>query len=271
MVRASNVIRAARRRGVHKIMSLDCRVPKRSDKEIRQEAIATRCGYKTEHRRPVNIIRCLQSGWIPTRRGRKELVYEIVDDEQMGRDDGKTEFVDDKVIITVKRSVHQKALWGDGRSRMTLAHELAHGVMHYGVAMFRGTDAAGATELSRTNAAESAEHQAKVFASAFLIDDVVAASFSSPEEISTEFVVSLDAAAICFERLVEEAEHAQSAERVRLSNEEFQAKMRQATRQRQSQHEFHYNGDFCNVCGNATLIPMGVKLLCHTCGNISDP
>ena len=56
-------------------------------------------------------------------KGRKELVYEIVDDEQMERDDGKTEFLENKVIISAKRSVHQKALWGDGRSRMTLAHE----------------------------------------------------------------------------------------------------------------------------------------------------
>jgi hypothetical protein len=252
-------------------MSIDYRVPKRSDKEIRQEAIATRREYKTEHRRPVNIIRCLQSGWIPTRRGRKELVYEIIDDEQMGCDDGKTEFLENKVIIFVKRSVHQKALWGDGRARMTLAHELAHGVMHYGAPMFRGTGAVGTTELSRTNAAESAEHQAKVFASAFLIDDVVAAAFSSPEEISTEFVVSWDAAVICFDRLAEEAEHAQSAERVRVSNEEFKARMRQAMGRQHSQNEFHYTGDFCDVCGNATLIPMGVKLLCHTCGNITDP
>jgi hypothetical protein len=189
----------------------------------------------------------------------------------MGCDDGKTEFLENKVIIFVKRSVHQKALWGDGRARMTLAHELAHGVMHYGAPMFRGTGAVGTTELSRTNAAESAEHQAKVFASAFLIDDVVAAAFSSPEEISTEFVVSWDAAVICFDRLAEEAEHAQSAERVRVSNEEFKARMRQAMGRQHSQNEFHYTGDFCDVCGNATLIPMGVKLLCHTCGNITDP
>lgn len=251
-------------------MSIDYRVPRRSDKEIRQEAIATRREFKTEHRRPVNIIRCLQSGWIPTRRGRKKLVYKVVDDNQMGGDDGKTEFVESEVTISVKRSVHQKAVWGDGRARMTLAHELAHGVMHYGVPMFRRSDATGTTELSRTGAAESAEHQAKVFASAFLIDDTLAATLSSPEEISEEFVVSLEAAQICFERLAEEAEHAKSAERVRLSNEEFQTRMRDATAPSTSR-KFHYTGDFCVVCGNATLIPMGIKLLCHTCGDVSDP
>lgn len=244
-------------------------VPKRANKEIRAEALATKKFYKTEERRPVNIVRCLQSGQILTRRGRRKLIYNVVDDELMENRDGKTQFTADSVIISVKRSVHQRAVWGDGRARMTLAHELGHGVMHYGATMFRSTGAAGATELSRSNAPESAEHQAKVFASAFLIDDIVAAALSSPEEISTEFLVSLEAAEICFERLREEAEHSRSAERVRLSNEDFQNKMRE-TAGRRSIQEIQYTGDFCTACGNATLIPMGVKLLCHTCGDITD-
>jgi hypothetical protein len=245
-------------------------VPKRSNKEIRAEALAAKEFYKTEERRPVNIIRCLRSGHILTRRGRRKLVCNVVDDELMENRDGKTEFTADTVIISVKRSVLQKAIWGDGRARMTLAHELGHGTMHYGAPMFRSSDAVGATELSRSSALESAEHQAKVFASAFLIDDKVAGSLSSPEEISTEFLVSLEAAEICFERLREEAEHARSAERVLLSNEDFKNKMRDAIG-RQPKHEFQYTGDFCSTCGNATLIPMGVKFLCHTCGTVTDP
>lgn len=245
-------------------------VPKRSNKEIRAEALSAKKFYETEKRRPVNIIRCLSSGQILTRRGRRKLVYNVVDDELMGNRDGKTEFVADTVIISVKRSVHQKAFWGDGRARMTLAHELGHGVMHYGATLFRSSGAVGSTELSRTSPWESAEHQAKVFASAFLIDDKAAATHSSPEEISTEFLVSLEAAEICFERLMEEAEHARSAERVRLSNEDFQNRMRNAIGTRTKQ-EFQYTGDFCAICGNATLLPMGIKLLCKTCGDVSDP
>jgi hypothetical protein len=252
-------------------MSDDYLVPKRKNKEIRAEAWSAKKFCGTEKRRPVNIIRCLQSDQFLTRRGRKKLIYKTLDDELMGKRDGTTESTVDSVVISVKRSVHQKALWGDGRARMTLAHELGHGVMHYGATMFRNSDATGGTELSRASPSESAEHQAKVFASAFLIDDEVAASLSSPEEISTEFLVSLEAAEICFERLAEEAEHARSAERVRLSNEDFQNKMRHAHGRPPAQNEFHYTGDFCSVCGNATLIPMGIKLLCHTCGDISDP
>jgi Zn-dependent peptidase ImmA (M78 family) len=252
-------------------MSDDYFVPKRSNKEIRAEALGAKKFYETEDRRPVNIIRCLESGKILTRRRRSKLVYNVVDDELMEDRDGKTEFTADSVIITVKRNVHQKARWGDGRARMTLAHELGHGVMHYGATLFRKSGAAGATELSRSAPSESAEHQAKVFASAFLIDDKVAASLPSPEEISTEFLVSLEAAEICFERLAEEAEHAKSAERVQISNEDFQEKMRDAIGHKPLQKEPRYTGDFCAICGNATLMPMGIKLLCDTCGDVSDP
>jgi hypothetical protein len=198
-------------------MSDDYLVPKRKNKEIRAEALSAKKFYETEKRRPVNIIRCLQSGKILTRRGRKQLIYKVVDDELMEGRDGKTEYTAEAVVISVKRSVHQKAVWGDGRARMTLAHELGHGVMHHGPALFRNANATGTTDLSQTRASESAEHQAKVFASAFLIEDEVASRLSSPEDLSAEFVVSLDAAEICFERLVEEAEHAQQRESKRAT------------------------------------------------------
>ena len=245
-------------------MSEDYRVPKRSDRELRDEANQTKRAYNVARRWPINIIRCLESGWIPTRYGRKKLIYNIVDDVEMDGGDGRTEFTRDAVIISVKRSVHEKATWGDGRSRMTLAHELAHGVMHYGATMFRRSDAAGTTSLSKTSAAESAEHQAKIFASAFLIHDEVAATLASPEEISTEFLVSMEAAKICFVRLTEAAERALAAERVRRSNEAFQAAMRTPVK------AIAFTGDFCGFRGHATLIPVGAKFLCFTCGEASD-
>src|ERR1700733_6828031 len=56
-----------------------------------------------------------------------------------------------------------------------------------------------------------AEHQAKVFASAFLIHDEDATGMTA-EEISIEFGVSLEAAKICIDRLKRKAERATSAE-----------------------------------------------------------
>jgi hypothetical protein len=245
-------------------MAEDHRVPALSNREIREEASKTKHDYGAANRRPVNIVRFLESGSILTKRGRRKLVYNVVDDHEMGDCDGRTDFRADTVTITVKRSVHERAVWGDGRARMTLAHELGHGVLHYGAPMFRGTNASGPTELSQTSAFESAEHQAKVFASAFLIDDKVAATFDSAEQISVEFGVSLEAAEICFERLAEASERVESAKRVMRSNEEYQAVMRSPT------SALKYLGDVCGVCGNPTLVPMGVKLMCNSCGTISD-
>ena len=124
--------------GLQLTMSDDYYVPKRSNKEIRTEALGAKKFYETDNRHPVNIIRYLGPGRF-LREGGGNLVYNLIDDELMADHDGKTEFTPDSVVISVKRSVHQKALWGDGRARMTLAHELGHGVMHNGATLFRSS------------------------------------------------------------------------------------------------------------------------------------
>ena len=181
----------------------------------------------------------------------------------MGDDDGKTEFADNSVIISVKKSVHEKALFGDGRSRMTLAHELAHGVMHYGAPKFRGASAVGATGLSAGSALESAEHQAKVFASAFLVHDNQAAELKSAEEISTEFGISLQAAQIVFERLERESDRAKVSAHIARANEDIQQRFSAPVMKPKFLEEP------CVGCGQKTVCIVGVKLLC-LCGRLSD-
>ena len=128
--------------------------------------------------RPVNIGRILRSGKAPTLRGEKALIYELVDDAALGLKEANTEQVDlSSIKITAKRTIDFLASCGDGRARMTLAHELGHAIMHaeQGAVDHRAAGAIGATTLSKINASESAEHQAKVFASALLIHDKYAA------------------------------------------------------------------------------------------------
>jgi Zn-dependent peptidase ImmA (M78 family) len=244
----------------------DNRATRRSDKQCREIADRTKRYYGTERLRPVNILRILKSGRILTERGEKRLIYKVVDDRELGNKDGKACLANGEIEVTVRRSIDQKASWGDGRSRMTLAHELGHGVMHAteGTTSYRGAGAAGTTELSETRAPESAEHQAKVFASAFLIDDQVARTLGSAEDISTEFLVSLEAARICFERIKREIERAETAKRVERLNEEYQGRVRE------NAQPIHYVEDPCNHCGYATLVPIGIKFICHTCGNTCD-
>jgi hypothetical protein len=247
-------------------MSDDFRVNRRSDHQVRDRAYSTKVAYKTANRRPVNIIHCLQSGWVPTERGNKKLIFNVVDNSGLGDVAGRTEFKGDEVIVTVKRSVYDLAKVGDGRSRMTLAHELGHAVMHWGATMHRGTGAFGPTALSQISPSESAEHQAKVFASAFLIDDKVAAELGDAVEISVEFGVSLTAAKICLEQLAYETERAESAARVQQMSEEVKVKLLGKT---QADRPKYVDG-MCLGCGSKTVIPIGNKLLCDTCGHISD-
>jgi hypothetical protein len=151
----------------------DRRVTRRSNNECRGIALNTKAFHGIGRTWPVNIGRVLRSGKTLTLRGERVLIYEGVDDHLLGNKDAKTELIDGAIKITAKKSVDSQAAWGDGRARMTLAHELGHAVMHAteGAIDHRATGAAGTTTISKSNASESAEHQAKVFASAFLIDD----------------------------------------------------------------------------------------------------
>src|ERR1700730_6005062 len=244
----------------------DRRVTRRSNRECRDIADRTKRFYVNERRWPVDIRKILRSGKIQTLYGERPLIYEVVDDHLLGDKDATTELVNGVVRITAKQSVDQKAGWGDGRARMTLAHELGHGVMHAaeGVVDNRVTGIGGTTELSKARASESAEHQAKVFASAFLIDDERALELESPEDISMEFLVSFEAAEICYERLQAQIDRATSAARVMKLNNEFQASMRPHPKKP------NYLEIPCVSCKEATLIPIGMKVLCESCGYVGD-
>jgi hypothetical protein len=240
-------------------MSVDKRAPARSDAEIRRIAERTKAEFGVPRDRPVDILRYLESGTVLTIYGRKKLIFNVVDDTGLGAVDAKTEFAKGVVTITCKRSVRDRAKMGVGRDRMTLAHELAHGVLHHSVPMFRIVGASGIAALAREGAHTSAEHQAKVFAAAFLIHDEDAAKMASAEEISEEFCVSLQAAQICFDRLKRGAERQKSGERVRKIADEAIAILKETKPQQYLDYP-------CTGCGLPKLIQLGTKVRCQNCG-----
>lgn len=245
----------------------DRRVTRRSNDECRRIAKDTKIYFGIGRTWPVQICRVLRSGKVRTIRSEKPLIYRVVPDEALGMKDARTELIDGSIVITVKQTVDSLAAWGEGRARMTLAHELGHAVMHTteGAVDHRATGATGTTTVSRTNAAESAEHQAKVFASAFLIDDTRAAELDLPLKIAEEFLVSLSAAEICHERIVSEREREASAKRVMEANLKFQALMRES-----QQPKKNYLPALCPVCKLQTLVPLGIKAECDTCRFFGD-
>lgn len=244
-------------------MSDDRRVKGRSDEEVRRHAKNAKLDYRVDRVRPVNILRVLRSRSVLTLYGRKKLFLKVVDDEALGKVDAKTETSKDTVTITCKRSVERDAELGVGRSRMTLTHELGHAVMHSGDPDYRHAGAQGKTALSEEAPYVSAEHQAKVFASTFLIHDEDAVGMTV-EEISIEFGVSLKAARICFDRLQKKAERRRSVERVLRMAEEAKAALQNSKPVRQ------YLDDLCTVCHQRTLVPNGPKVSCDTCGFKGD-
>ena len=244
----------------------DRRVTRRSNGECRDIANNTKLYYGIAKVWPVNTGRILRSGKVLTLRGERRLFYEDVADHVLANKDAKTELIGNSIKITAKKSIDSQATWGADRPRMTLAHELGHAVMHAtaGAIDHRATGATGTTTISQMNASESAEHQAKVFASAFLIDDKRAAELASPAEISSEFVVSLSAAEICYERIQTERERAATAARVLEANSKFQAMMRQ------SEKKTNYLQPLCIACKRQTLVPLGNKVGCENCGYVRD-
>jgi Zn-dependent peptidase ImmA (M78 family) len=232
-----------------------------SDEAIRKQAKKTLTFYRPRLAFPINIVAILMnSPTVPTVKGDKKLRYVIVPDHELD-DYAVTEFTDDERIITVRKSVHEAARFGDGRSRLTLAHELGHAVLHTGAPKARG---AVLQKTKFIKPYESAERQATVFGAAFLIDDARAAQLASPGEISVEFCVSHEAATICFDRLHEHARRQVIAHKLRDLSAEI------AAHNKRKADTPNYLETQCPTCGNKTLLALGVKFLCTNCGTVSD-
>jgi Zn-dependent peptidase ImmA (M78 family) len=115
-------------------------------------------------------------------------------DQEMGDAEAYTQF--NPPHIVVRNSVYRLARKADGRSRMTLAHELGHLVMHPGAAKLRSDfPPSNADELRPF---ESAEWQANKFASLFLMPLHIVREFTSASQLSESCRVSLQAAQIRF-------------------------------------------------------------------------
>ena len=124
-----------------------------------------------------------------------EFALIIRPDSEMGDAEAYTEFSPPQIVV--RKSVYLKAAHRDGRSRMTLAHELGHLVMHGGVQ-------SNPRMIDRNKPAptfkhyESAEWQANKFASLFLMPIDLVRQFSSSLELAECCQVSQKAATIRF-------------------------------------------------------------------------
>jgi len=242
----------------------DYRVKPRSNHEIKQLAKRLRDFFDVACDRRIDVIACARKRSIWTVNGERELRLEIRSHAEMGSDDGLTTYDGNLIIIAVSHSVHHAAYMGEGKARNTFAHEFGHAVMHDGTPMSRRT--LGNAKFKFIKPFESAEHQAKVFAPAFLINDQIAERLASAEEISVECGVSLESATIYFEQLNERRNREKSIENVRRMADE----VREILSPPAPSTKNMFLAEPCSVCRNTTVFPVGHKFMCQTCDTIFD-
>jgi IrrE N-terminal-like domain len=245
-------------------MDDDYRVKGRSDAECRDLAKKLRAYFGVSEDSRVDILACFASRSIWTTRGIQRLNFQIRPDSEMGHADAVTSYGKGVVTIAAKQSVQDKAFVGEGRARNTLAHEFGHAVMHEGVPMARHGSAVRNVTPKWLPAFQSAEHQAKVFAAAFLINDKIANTLFSAEEISVEFGISLESANIYFSQITDLRNREKSTANVLRMADEFRALTTSA------QPKIRYINELCTSCGNPTVFPIGIKFMCDTCHTVID-
>jgi Zn-dependent peptidase ImmA (M78 family) len=244
-------------------MSDDYPTKPRSDQTVRDIAQQIKDSAGLPRDGAWDVVEYLKRGEIPTLFGTKALKVEVLSDTQMGEDEGLTIFEPGRVKILVKKTVYNQAIVGEGRSRMTLAHELGHAVMHEGAPKARRT--LGTITPKHLKAFASAEHQAKVFAAALLIEESVAANCNTPEDLAIECMVSMQAATIEFQRIKEDRNRARTALRIAQAAAEF----RETVQPKRADHP-KVCDELCTSCGQQQLIRVGPKFLCLGCDAVSN-
>jgi Zn-dependent peptidase ImmA (M78 family) len=244
-------------------MEDDIRVKPLRNSEIRSHAKRLRTFFGLRDARYVDVIACLKSKTIWTLRGEKSLVFRVRSDAEMGSADAKTTHGEAVVTIESKQSVYDGAMLGVGRPRNTFAHEFGHAVLHDGVEMPRL--GGGNMTPAWMKAYESSEHQVKVFAPAFLINDDAAETLQSANDVSIEFGVSLESAEIYYEGLVELREREETAKKIRQLAEEL------AESSGSTESKIDYLGEPCARCGKRAVFPVLNMFMCQSCDNITGP
>jgi hypothetical protein len=161
-----------------------------------------------------------------TVQGPKPFRLEVVRDTDLPDDSGLTAYDGSRILVRIPRRIRHDAHLGHGYARFTIAHELGHSTLHLnkllqGASMPRRR--LGNVKPTWIPKFQSAEHQAMVFAAAFLINDDIARRLKSADEIAVQFGISREAARIYFEEMLEEMERPAVAARLRHLADQFKA------------------------------------------------
>lgn len=162
-----------------------------SAREIETRAVAWRDVFGINEQWVPDVIRLLEHDL-----GRLYPAFSLVvrSDASMLDAEAYTQFTPPQIVL--RESVYTGALKGDGRHRMTTAHELGHLLLHKGLLKARSLVP---FDSRKNKVFHSAEWQARKFAAYFLMPEHIVRQFGSPAELATGCCVSTQAAQIRFE------------------------------------------------------------------------
>jgi hypothetical protein len=89
----------------------------------------------------------------------------------------------------------------------------------------------------------------------------------SPDEIAVQFGLSLQAARIYFDQMMEEIERPASSLRVRKMADQFRETV---TEKSSLKPKVTFLNDPCSSCGQQKLFPVGHKFMCQACDAVYD-
>lgn len=118
----------------------------------------------------------------------KDFLFEVLPADEMGENHGLT--MPEYNVIQIREDVYLRARAGEGRDRMTVAHEFGHLLLHKGVALARSPSAIALP------AYKDPEWQAKAFAGELLISHRHLEGCQEAFDLVSRFDVSYDAAEI---------------------------------------------------------------------------
>ena len=248
----------------------DYLVDPRRDSEIRGNGKRLRkfLGWADVDLVDVLILERVTEIW--TEKGVKPFRLEVVPDGDLPDDSGLTTYDGSKILVKIPRRIRHDAFMGHGYARYTIAHELGHATPHLDKLMI------GASMPRRRVANvtpdwipkfRSAEHHAMVFAAAFLINDDTARRMASPDEIAVRFGLSLQAARIYFDQMMEEIDRPASSLRVRKLADQFKDTVAEKS---SPAPKVTFLSDLCSSCGQQKLFPVGHKFMCQACDAVYD-
>jgi len=218
----------------------------------------------------VEVLDLEKATAIWTVKGVKPFRLDVVPDAALPHDSGLTTYDGSRVVIQIPRRIRHGAFLGDGYSRFTFGHELGHATQHLDKLMLGASmprRRLGNVTPDWIPRFKSAEHQAMVFGAAFLINNKTARKFSSADEVSVQFGVSLGAARIYFEQMQKEISRPASSLRVLKIAKEIKAAIAPKA---SSSVKINFLSDPCLACGQQTVFPVGHKFMCQACDAVYD-